>query len=134
MAPANSASRPTPFSSRMLRKEHSPARQQRTTIATDGSTFISASIATTRALDSIANIELVASSSTAACIAVFMHDVFKIGSAPDVRALYQKHAIGNSLLRNDGSTFKDITISSGTGVGCWAWSIDSFDFDDDGFP
>src|SRR5947209_2767987 len=71
---------------------------------------------------------------TAAGMRVSMQDVFKKGSAPDVRALYQKHAMGNSLLRNDGSTFKDITISSGTGIGRWAWSSDSFDFDHDGFP
>lgn len=71
---------------------------------------------------------------TAAGMRVSMQDVFKKGSAPDVRALYQKHAMGNSLLRNDGSTFKDITISSGTGIGRWAWSSESFDFDHDGFP
>src|SRR5438270_41682 len=76
----------------------------------------------------------VANMCTAAGLRVSTQDDFKKDSAPDVRALYQKHAMGNSLLRNDGSTFKDITISSGTGIGRWAWSSDSFDFDHDGFP
>jgi tetratricopeptide (TPR) repeat protein/peroxiredoxin len=71
---------------------------------------------------------------TAAGLRVSMQDAFKKDSAPDVRALYQKHAMGNSLLQNAGSTFKDITSSSGTGIGRWAWSSDSFDFDHDGFP
>ena len=70
---------------------------------------------------------------TAAGLRVSMQDAFKKGSAPDIRALYQKHAMGNSLLQNGGSTFKDITRSSGTGIGRWAWSSDSFDFDHDGF-
>jgi tetratricopeptide (TPR) repeat protein/peroxiredoxin len=71
---------------------------------------------------------------TAAGLRVSMQDAFKKDSTPDVRALYQKHAMGNSLLRNDGATFKDLTSSSGTGIGRWAWSSDAFDFDHDGFP
>ena len=71
---------------------------------------------------------------TAAGMRLSMQDAFKKGSASDVRAQYQKHAMGNSLLRNAGSTFKDITSSSGTGIGRWAWSSDSLDFDHDGFP
>ncbi len=71
---------------------------------------------------------------TAAGMRVSRQDAFKKGSAPDVRALYQKHAMGNSLLRNSGSTFRDITSSSGTGIGRWAWSSDGFDFDHDAFP
>lgn len=71
---------------------------------------------------------------TAAGMRVSTQDAFKKGSAPEVRALYQKHAMGNSLLRNGGSTFSDVTSSSGTGIGRWAWCSDGFDFDHDGFP
>ncbi len=71
---------------------------------------------------------------TAAGMRVSTQNGFKKGSAPDVRALYQKHAMGNSLLQNGGSTFIDVTSSSGTGIGRWAWSSDAFDFDHDGFP
>jgi tetratricopeptide (TPR) repeat protein len=61
-------------------------------------------------------------------------DEFKKESAADVRALYQKHAMGNSLLANRGKDFKDETHVSGVGVGRWSWSSDSFDFDHDGYP
>ena len=70
---------------------------------------------------------------TAAGVRLSMQDTFKKDSAPDVRALYQKHAMGNSLLRNRGSSFDDTTNSSQTGMGRWAWSSDAFDFDHDGF-
>jgi tetratricopeptide (TPR) repeat protein len=58
---------------------------------------------------------------------------FRKDSPAMVRALYQKHAMGNSLLRNQNGTFHDITSASGTGMGRWAWSSDAFDFDHDGF-
>jgi len=71
---------------------------------------------------------------TAAGVRVSMLDAFKTDSDPKVRALYQKHAMGNSLLQNHGTRFQDATNTAGIGVGRWAWSADSFDFDHDGFP
>lgn len=71
---------------------------------------------------------------TAAGLRVSMQDAFKKDSPAEIRALYQKHAMGNSLLRNAGSGFADITATSGTGVGRWAWSSDAIDFDHDGYP
>jgi tetratricopeptide (TPR) repeat protein/peroxiredoxin len=75
---------------------------------------------------------------TAAGKRVSMQEVFKKDSAKQVRALYQKHATGNSLLRNvlrnQGNGFEDTTDSAGVGMGRWAWSSDAFDFDHDGFP
>ena len=70
---------------------------------------------------------------TAAGIRVSTLDAFKKDSAPNVRALYQKHAMGDSLLRNRGAKFEDITQTSGTGMGRWAWTSDAFDFDHDGY-
>ena len=71
---------------------------------------------------------------TAGGVRVSMQDIFKKDSAADVRALYQKHAMGNSLLQNHRGTFEETTTASGVGVGRWAWSSDAFDFDHDGFP
>jgi tetratricopeptide (TPR) repeat protein len=52
-----------------------------------------------------------------------------------VRALYRKHARGNSLFRNnkDGA-FQDTSASAGVEMGRWSWSSDAWDFDHDGFP
>jgi tetratricopeptide (TPR) repeat protein len=69
---------------------------------------------------------------------------FKKDASENVRALYRKHAMGNSLFRNrelgsaeiagsgDGA-FEDRTAAAGAGMGRWSWSSDSFDFDHDGF-
>ncbi|HEY1262783.1 MAG TPA: FG-GAP-like repeat-containing protein [Terriglobales bacterium] len=54
-------------------------------------------------------------------------------TAPDaVRWLYQKHAMGNSLLRNEDSKFADRTKAAAAGNGRWSWSSDAWDFDHDG--
>jgi tetratricopeptide (TPR) repeat protein len=74
---------------------------------------------------------------TAAGQRVSAQDNFKKDSPKEVRALYRKHAMGNSLLHNpsskDATAFTDATNSSGVGMGRWAWSSDAFDFDHDGF-
>jgi Flp pilus assembly protein TadD len=52
----------------------------------------------------------------------------------DVRALYHRHARGNSLFRNRGDgTFDDATLGAHAGMGRWAWSSDALDFDNDGW-
>ena len=75
---------------------------------------------------------------TAAGERISAQEQFKTDSPAEVRALYQKHAMGNSLFKNsagdkDGS-FQDKTGFAGVKVGKWAWSSDAFDFDHDGFP
>jgi tetratricopeptide (TPR) repeat protein/peroxiredoxin len=84
---------------------------------------------------------------TAAGERITMQDVFKKNSTPEARALYHQHAMGNSLFHNESQTkrtaslgavedkgsFADRTVSAGVGVGRWAWSSDSWDFDHDGF-
>ncbi len=65
---------------------------------------------------------------------VSSQEVFQRDVAPEIRALYRKHAIGNSLFRNLGDgRFQDSTAPSGAGMGRWAWSSDAWDFDHDGF-
>ncbi len=86
---------------------------------------------------------------TAAGERITMQDEFKKNSPADVRMLYHKHAMGNSLFHSsmvpDNETLKgrnsrprgafgDRTNSAGVGIGRWAWSSDSWDFDHDGFP
>ncbi len=75
---------------------------------------------------------------TAAGERISMQDAFKKNSAPNVRKLYHKHAMGNSLFHNSavGAKFEDRTSDrsvAGAGVGRWAWASDSWDFDHDGF-
>ena len=76
---------------------------------------------------------------TAAGERVSAQDIFKKDSPKEVRALYRKHAMGNSLFRNSGfrnggGAFQDRTASAGVGMGRWSWASDAFDFDHDGFP
>ncbi len=75
---------------------------------------------------------------TAAGERISMQDVFKKTAPAETRALYHKHAMGNSLFRNrflnvaGGSAFEDTTRAAGVGIGRWAWSSDAWDFDHDG--
>ncbi len=81
---------------------------------------------------------------TAAGERVSGQEIFKKDSSKEIRALYRKHAMGNSLFRNvgvrnsgsgnGGSDFQDRTEFAGVGMGRWSWSSDAFDFDHDGFP
>jgi len=71
---------------------------------------------------------------TAAGERVSKQDIFKKDSPQEIRALYQKHAMGNSLLRNNEGGFQDETDAAGVGMGRWSWSSDAWDFDHDGFP
>ncbi|MGO9125774.1 MAG: FG-GAP-like repeat-containing protein [Terriglobales bacterium] len=71
---------------------------------------------------------------TAAGERITMQEIFKKDAPDKVRALYRKHAMGNSLFRNAGGTFRDTTISAGVGMGRWSWSSGAWDFDHDGFP
>ena len=77
---------------------------------------------------------------TAAGERISEQDVFKKDAHRETRALYHKHAVGNSLFRNASRkggaafAFEDKTGAAGVGIGRWAWSSDAWDFDHDGFP
>jgi tetratricopeptide (TPR) repeat protein len=72
---------------------------------------------------------------TAAGTRISMHEAFQKNANEETRALYRKHAMGNSLFRNLGTgTFKDWSAQAGTAMGRWSWSSDAWDFDHDGFP
>lgn len=55
---------------------------------------------------------------------------------PDsIRALYRRHAKGNSLYRNTGAgRFEDSSARAGMEQAGWSWSSDAWDFDHDGYP
>ncbi len=72
---------------------------------------------------------------TAAGERISMQENFQKRESARVRAAYRKHAMGNSLYKNNAKgTFQDETTTAGVGVGRWAWSSDAWDFDHDGFP
>ncbi|MFZ0663831.1 MAG: FG-GAP-like repeat-containing protein [Acidobacteriaceae bacterium] len=56
--------------------------------------------------------------------------------APEkIRELYQRHARGNALYRNQGDgTFLNVGHKAGVEMGRWSWSSDFWDFDHDGYP
>jgi tetratricopeptide (TPR) repeat protein len=72
---------------------------------------------------------------TAAGVRVSEQGIFQKNASEEARALYRKHAMGNSMFRNRGSgLFEDASSRTGTAMGRWAWSSDAWDFDHDGFP
>jgi len=77
---------------------------------------------------------------SAAGLRVSTQDIFQKDAPEEVRALYRKHARGNSLFRNAGllsnksAAFEDTSASAGVEMGRWSWSSDAWDFDHDGFP
>lgn len=61
--------------------------------------------------------------------------IFHAKAPEDVRALYRRHARGNSFYRNQGNgTFANISDEAGVEMGRWSWSSDFWDFDHDGYP
>jgi tetratricopeptide (TPR) repeat protein len=72
---------------------------------------------------------------TAAGIRISEQEIFQKSAGDEIRALYRKHAMGNSLLHNRrAGRFEDTGARAGTAMGRWSWSSDSWDFDHDGFP
>jgi tetratricopeptide (TPR) repeat protein len=59
---------------------------------------------------------------------------FHQGAPERIRGLYQRHARGNALYRNQGDgTFQNVGREAGVEMGRWSWSSDFWDFDHDGF-
>jgi tetratricopeptide (TPR) repeat protein len=71
---------------------------------------------------------------TAAGTRISTQQIFQKDAPENVRALYRKHAMGNSLFRGGGDTFQDEGTAARVQMGRWAWSSDAWDFDHDGFP
>ncbi|HTD55549.1 MAG TPA: FG-GAP-like repeat-containing protein, partial [Silvibacterium sp.] len=61
--------------------------------------------------------------------------IFQEKAPEDLRALYRRHARGNSLYRNrGGGTFENASEQAGVEMGRWSWCSDFWDFDHDGYP
>jgi len=72
---------------------------------------------------------------SAAGLRVSEQTAFHAKDPSEIRALYRQHARGNSLYRNLGNgKFENASDHAGVGIGRWAWSSDSWDFDHDGYP
>jgi Flp pilus assembly protein TadD/peroxiredoxin len=70
---------------------------------------------------------------SAAGLRVSSQGDFHTADKEDVRAMYRRHARGNSLYKNLGDgTFRNVAAETNTEFGRWAWSSDSWDFDHDG--
>jgi len=71
----------------------------------------------------------------AAGMRVFGQPHFHAQEPENIRALYRRHMIGNSLYRNLGNgQFQNVGAAAGVEMGRWSWSTDSWDFDHDGYP
>jgi Flp pilus assembly protein TadD/peroxiredoxin len=71
---------------------------------------------------------------SAAGIRVSNEERFHGKEPEEIRALYRRHAGGNSLYRNLGNgKFKNTGSGAGVDMGRWAWSSDAWDFDHDGY-
>ncbi len=59
---------------------------------------------------------------------------FQAKAPEEIRALYCRHARGNSLYRNLGDgKFRNVAAQAGAEMGRWAWCSDAWDFDHDGY-
>jgi len=71
---------------------------------------------------------------SAAGLRVSEQKLFHEKNPESIRALYRRHAGGNSLYRNQGNgKFQEVSHAAGVDVGRWAWCSDSWDFDHDGY-
>jgi len=60
--------------------------------------------------------------------------LFQEKAAAEIRAIYQQHARGNALYRNQGNgMFQNVSQQAGVEMGRWAWCSDLWDFDHDGY-
>jgi len=58
---------------------------------------------------------------------------FHANATDKIRGLYQRHARGNALYRNQGDRrFENVGRHAGVEMGRWSWSSDFWDFDHDG--
>jgi len=70
---------------------------------------------------------------SAAGMRVSEQKAFQQSALEDIRALYRRHARGNSLYRNKGDgNFENVSEQTKAEIGRWAWSSDAWDFDHDG--
>src|SRR5215469_15024815 len=72
---------------------------------------------------------------SAAGLRISEQPAFHAADPNGIRAMYRRHARGNSLYQNlGGGKFRNAARDANLEFGRWAWSSDSWDFDHDGYP
>ena len=59
---------------------------------------------------------------------------FKTGPDADIRDRFRRFARGNTLFRNTGRGFEDVSVKTGVTVGRWAWGSNFVDLNNDAWP
>ena len=59
---------------------------------------------------------------------------FKTGTDADIRDRFRRFARGNTLFRNTGEGFEDVSVQTGVTVGRWAWGSNFVDLNNDAWP
>ena len=76
----------------------------------------------------------VANMFSAAGSRITAQEKFKTGTAQEIRDRFRRFARGNSLFRNTGAGFKDVSVPAGVTLGRWAWSSNFVDLNNDAWP
>jgi len=64
---------------------------------------------------------------------ITFQEQFKTDATAEVKALLQRFARGNTLLKNKGGTFTDTSEAAGVTMGRWAWGSNFVDINNDGW-
>ncbi len=59
---------------------------------------------------------------------------FKTGTREEIRDRFRRFARGNTLFRNTGEGFEDVSVQAGVTLGRWAWSSNFVDLNNDAWP
>ena len=59
---------------------------------------------------------------------------FKTGTSQEIRDRFRRFARGNTLFRNTGEGFEDVSVQAGVTLGRWAWSSNFVDLNNDAWP
>jgi len=59
---------------------------------------------------------------------------FKTDTDADIRDRFRRFARGNTLFRNTGEGFEDVSVQTGVTVGRWAWGSNFVDLNNDAWP
>jgi hypothetical protein len=76
----------------------------------------------------------VANMFSAAGSRITAQEKFKTGTAQEIRDRFRRFARGNSLFRNTGAGFNDVSVPAGVTLGRWAWSSNFVDLNNDAWP
>ena len=58
---------------------------------------------------------------------------FKANTSGEIRTQYRRHTRGNSLFKNSGGHFRDVSVDAGVTMGRWAWGSKFLDINNNGW-